>query len=115
MLVDDTKKKSSESLGKYGIEEIESSRSFEDLPAPSNKIRPGEPPLQLTPAEERQLYRKVDLRVMPMLILMYTCSFLDRGEHHQLVSRTDMTEVILRKHWSAYTRRGTVRSLLWGI
>lgn len=37
------------------------------------------PPPQLTADEERRLWRKVDLRLLPILTLMYLCSFLDRG------------------------------------
>lgn len=37
------------------------------------------PPPQLTPAQEQKLYRKIDLRLMPILTLMYLCSFLDRS------------------------------------
>lgn len=37
------------------------------------------PPPVLTAAEEKALYRKIDLRLMPILSLMYLCSFLDRG------------------------------------
>ncbi len=37
------------------------------------------PPPQLTAEEERRLWRKVDLRILPILTLMYLCSFLDRG------------------------------------
>lgn len=37
------------------------------------------PPPQLTAEEERRLWRKVDLRLLPILSLMYLCSFLDRG------------------------------------
>ncbi|TDL13978.1 hypothetical protein BD410DRAFT_687284, partial [Rickenella mellea] len=33
----------------------------------------------LTLKEEKNLYRKIDLRLMPILSLMYLCSFLDRG------------------------------------
>ncbi|THH06988.1 hypothetical protein EW145_g3694 [Phellinidium pouzarii] len=36
------------------------------------------PPV-LTAQQERALYRKIDLRLMPILSLMYLCSFLDRG------------------------------------
>ncbi|KAJ6625864.1 hypothetical protein B0H10DRAFT_2001105 [Mycena sp. CBHHK59/15] len=39
------------------------------------------PPPVLTPAEERRLWRKVDLRLMPILSLMYLLSFLDRAAH----------------------------------
>ncbi|KJA21329.1 hypothetical protein HYPSUDRAFT_140840 [Hypholoma sublateritium FD-334 SS-4] len=37
------------------------------------------PPPTLTEEEERKLWRKVDLRLMPILSLMYLLSFLDRG------------------------------------
>lgn len=37
------------------------------------------PPPELTTAEEKALYRKIDIRLMPILSLMYLCSFLDRG------------------------------------
>ncbi|TFK31526.1 MFS general substrate transporter [Crucibulum laeve] len=37
------------------------------------------PPPNLTPEEEKRLWRKIDLRIMPILTLMYLCSFLDRG------------------------------------
>lgn len=37
------------------------------------------PPPQLTAEQERKLYRKIDWMLMPILTLMYLCSFLDRG------------------------------------
>nr|VWP02019.1 Hyaluronate lyase (EC (Hyaluronidase) (HYase) [Ganoderma boninense] len=37
------------------------------------------PPPTLSAEEERRLWRKVDMRLMPILTLMYLCSFLDRG------------------------------------
>ncbi|VDB96701.1 unnamed protein product [Peniophora sp. CBMAI 1063] len=37
------------------------------------------PPPILTPVQEKALYHKVDMRVMPMLTIMYLFSFLDRG------------------------------------
>ena len=37
------------------------------------------PPPKLTPEQEKKLYRKVDLWLMPILTLMYLFSFLDRG------------------------------------
>ncbi|KAK7033226.1 major facilitator superfamily domain-containing protein [Favolaschia claudopus] len=37
------------------------------------------PPPTLTTEEERKLYRKIDLRLMPILSLFYLVSFLDRG------------------------------------
>ena len=38
------------------------------------------PPPKLTPEQEKRLYRKVDLWLMPILTLMYLASFLDRGK-----------------------------------
>ena len=37
------------------------------------------PPLTLSAEDEKKLYRRIDLRIMPILTLMYVCSFLDRG------------------------------------
>ncbi|OCH85119.1 MFS general substrate transporter [Obba rivulosa] len=37
------------------------------------------PPPVLTPEEERALWQKVDMRIMPIVTIMYLCSFLDRG------------------------------------
>lgn len=36
-------------------------------------------PPSLTPEQERKLYRKIDVRVMIILCLMYMLPFLDRG------------------------------------
>ena len=36
-------------------------------------------PPSLTPEEEARAWRKVDLRLMPILALLYLFSFLDRG------------------------------------
>lgn len=60
-----------------GKEGIEGAEKFiqdldEDSPLPS--------PPKLTPEEEKKLYRKIDWRLMPILTLMYLCSFLDRGQ-----------------------------------
>lgn len=38
------------------------------------------PPPTLTPEQEKKLWREVDLKLMPILTLMYLFSFLDRGE-----------------------------------
>ena len=37
------------------------------------------PPPTLTAEEEKRLWRKIDMKLMPILTLMYLCSFLDRG------------------------------------
>jgi hypothetical protein len=44
------------------------------------------PPPTLTVAEEKRLWRKVDMRLMPILALMYLLSFMDRGELYLLRS-----------------------------
>jgi hypothetical protein len=43
------------------------------------------PPPKLTEEEERKLWRKIDLRLMPILALLYLLSFIDRGEHVALI------------------------------
>lgn len=37
------------------------------------------PPPELNAEQQKALYRKIDMRLMPILTLMYLCSFLDRG------------------------------------
>ncbi|KAI0325823.1 MFS general substrate transporter [Cubamyces sp. BRFM 1775] len=37
------------------------------------------PPPDFTPEQVKALYRKIDMQLMPILTLMYLCSFLDRG------------------------------------
>ncbi|EMD35572.1 hypothetical protein CERSUDRAFT_96687 [Gelatoporia subvermispora B] len=36
-------------------------------------------PSKLTPEQERRVWRKIDIRIMPIVTVMYLCSFLDRG------------------------------------
>jgi hypothetical protein len=36
------------------------------------------PPLELSPKEERKLWLKIDLRLLPILGLMYLMSYMDR-------------------------------------
>jgi len=38
------------------------------------------PPPQLSEAEEKKLWRKVDLRLLPILTLLYLVSFIDKGD-----------------------------------
>ena len=40
------------------------------------------PPPQFTPEEEKRVYRKIDMRLLPILTIMYLASFLDRGMSH---------------------------------
>ena len=41
------------------------------------------PPPTLTPEAECRLWRKVDIRLMPILTVMYLLSFMDRGELYE--------------------------------
>ncbi len=36
-------------------------------------------PPELTPAQESKLWRKMDLRLLPILALIYLMAFMDRG------------------------------------
>lgn len=38
------------------------------------------PPPKLTSKEEKRLWRKIDLKLMPILTVVYLVSFIDRGE-----------------------------------
>ena len=50
------------------------------------------PPPKLTPEQERKLYRKVDLWLMPILTLMYLSAFLDRGTSCRSERSTHLNE-----------------------
>lgn len=43
------------------------------------------PPPKLSPEEEKRLWRRIDLRLMPILAVMYLMSFLDRGMHNLII------------------------------
>ncbi|KAH9914901.1 MFS general substrate transporter [Epithele typhae] len=47
--------------------------------APYGGDRELPPPPTLTAEQEKKLWRKIDLQLLPILTLMYLCSFLDRG------------------------------------
>ena len=59
------------------------------------------PPPILTPEDECRLYRKIDIRLMPILALMYLLCFMDRGESHEYYSHVHylMPVFYTRKHW----------------
>ncbi|KAL6302244.1 MFS general substrate transporter [Sparassis latifolia] len=54
-------------IKKGQVEAIERDAPDDDTPPP------------LTPEQERRLWRKVDMHLLPILTIMYLCSFLDRG------------------------------------
>ncbi|KAJ7739084.1 MFS general substrate transporter [Mycena maculata] len=71
---------------KYSLEKVEDSQiadvklkssSEEDLDFGGDSTLP--PPPTLSTEEERKLWRKIDLKLVPILTLMYLASFLDRG------------------------------------
>ncbi|KAK4053319.1 hypothetical protein OIO90_003931 [Microbotryomycetes sp. JL221] len=54
----------------------------EDSSIDSSSIQKGhlqKPARSFTPEEEKKLYRKVDLHLLPMLAILYLLSFMDRG------------------------------------
>lgn len=70
------------------------------------------PPPTLTPEQEKALYRKIDLRLMPILASMYLLSFLDRGnignaKLQGLVKQLDLTgnkyNIALTMYFISYT------------
>lgn len=55
------------------------------------------PPPQLTAEQEKKLWRKIDMRLMPILSLMYLASFLDRGKYtflENIVQRDEVAKCI---------------------
>ena len=60
------------------IEEVTATgRSTQDFSYRGDDRLP--PPPIFTAAEEAKLWRKIDLRFMPIITTMYLCSFLDRS------------------------------------
>ncbi|KAF8199833.1 MFS general substrate transporter [Mycena galopus ATCC 62051] len=59
------------------LEEVKQASAEEDIDFGGESTLP--PPPSLSAEEERKLWRRIDLRLMPILSLMYLCSFLDRG------------------------------------
>ncbi|PPQ68016.1 hypothetical protein CVT24_002925 [Panaeolus cyanescens] len=73
----DIEKKSSSPSLHENINEKRGSSVSDDVDFGGESSLP--PPPTLTPEEERKLWRKIDIRLMPILSLMYLLSFLDRG------------------------------------
>ncbi len=75
------------------IDKVPADASMEDAPvAMKGEVAYGgeetlPPPPTLTKEEEAALFRKIDWRLMPILTLMYLCSFLDRGNIGEWLSR----------------------------
>lgn len=38
------------------------------------------PPPELSAVHQRRIWRKIDIRLLPILTLMYLCAYLDRGK-----------------------------------
>lgn len=47
-------------------------------------------PHTLTPEEEARVWRKIDLRLIPILALLYLFSFIDRGVSHILTPSSSL-------------------------
>ncbi|KAJ7049979.1 MFS general substrate transporter [Mycena amicta] len=70
--------KNKPSLEKGSLEDVKAkSSSSEEFDFGGESTLP--PPPTLSEEEERRLWRKVDLRLMPILSIMYLFSFMDRG------------------------------------
>jgi hypothetical protein len=54
------------------------------------------PPPKLSAAEEKKLWRKIDLRLMPILSMMYLMSFMDRGMYN-ILSTLFLADVSMSK------------------
>ncbi|KAI0804538.1 MFS general substrate transporter [Irpex lacteus] len=69
-----------QSASENSIEEKKREEVIETVSLPDSKNESTlPPPPTLTPEQEKKLYRKIDLWLMPILTLMYLASFLDRG------------------------------------
>lgn len=75
--------------------DVESSTSVTD-----EGLDNGEPaPPKLTPEQEKKLYRKIDLWLMPILTIMYLFSFLDRGMSFLQLGGLVTDCDVLREYW----------------
>ncbi|KAI6143719.1 MFS general substrate transporter [Pisolithus tinctorius] len=60
----------------FGVDDVKQDIAGEKFEAGLSSSRPR---VLLTPKEESKLWRKVDLKLMPMIALMYLLCFMDRG------------------------------------
>lgn len=61
--------------GKAGVYSLGPTQSSEQKEGVEEAAAP-----MLTPEQEKKLWRKVDTRLLPIVTLMFLCSFMDRGE-----------------------------------
>ena len=81
--------------GSISLEEMKVDLEAVDVVYASSVGGAERPPMQLTPEEERRIYRKIDLRLLPILTIMYLASYLDRGTFSiRLSSRLLLTAAI---------------------
>ncbi|TCD71732.1 hypothetical protein EIP91_005498 [Steccherinum ochraceum] len=92
------------------IEKRPSSERVEDVSEKTSRLDFGgdsslPPPPTLTPEEEARVWRKVDMKLMPILTLMYLASFLDRGNigNAKLQGLTDQLHLTGNKYNIALT------------
>lgn len=84
--------------GRNSIEEKKHDEAIETISSTSIPAYDGEVPPKLTPEQEKKLWRKIDLWLMPILTLMYLFSFLDRGaspliDELELFNQIDITSI----------------------
>ncbi len=65
-------------------DEKPATQCYVEVPSPVQEFAYGgddklPPPPTLTPEEEKRLWRKIDMRFMPIVTLLYLFSFLDRA------------------------------------
>ncbi|TFY51077.1 hypothetical protein EVJ58_g10754 [Rhodofomes roseus] len=102
--------------------EKEDVNAVEHIASPGGKENTGNagPPI-LTPEQERKLWRKVDLRILPILTIMYLCSFMDRGNIGTPFKRVSLTAIhihislslVLKKFRPSRWLPGI--TIVWGI
>ncbi|EIN14719.1 MFS general substrate transporter [Punctularia strigosozonata HHB-11173 SS5] len=97
-IVDDT------SMERFAIEDEKPAvdAMVETVDGSSHTERPEEalqpPPMKLTPEEERKLYRKIDLRLIPIMWLMYLGSQVDRSNIGNAKLQGLLTQLHLTGH-----------------
>lgn len=76
-----------------------------DLPPAGDKASEGGYG-EIDQAKERKLVRKLDLHIVPVVMLLYLLSFLDRVRMYELATRKWLLLTILQgQHWQCSSLR----------
>ena len=59
--------------------------------------------VNLTPAQEKKIWRRIDLRLVPIITVIYLFAFMDRGMYPQRNVFACLYRILMsRKYWCEY-------------